>query len=71
MTLDRVECRSDHDYVGHPLAFYWQGKRLEVTKVLAQIKTPQGTLFRVQNDVFGIFELDYDPNADQWSVYQP
>lgn len=71
MTSDRVECRSDHDYIGHPLAFYWQGKRLEVSKVLAQIKTPAGTSFRVQNDAFGIFELDYDPNTDQWSVYQP
>jgi hypothetical protein len=67
---DRVECRSDHDYIGHPLAFYWQDKRLEVAQVLMQNRTPRGYTFQVRNNDFGLFELIYDPNTDEWSVYQ-
>ncbi|MFZ2097039.1 MAG: hypothetical protein WAV05_10415 [Anaerolineales bacterium] len=70
MTSGEVECRSDHDYIGQPLAFYWQGKRLEVTEVLSQNRTPLGYSFRVLNEDFGIFELNYDTNTDQWSVDQ-
>ena len=66
---DRVECRSDHDYIGHPLAFYWQDKRLEVSEVLVQIHTPHGYSFQVRNNDFGIFELIYDTNTDEWSVH--
>ncbi len=67
---DRVECRSDHDYLGHPLAFYWQGKRLEVAEVLLQNRTPHGYSFQVRNNDFGIFELIYDTDTDEWSVHQ-
>ena len=70
MPSDRVEIRSDHDYVGRPLAFYWQDKRLGVAEVLAQNRTPHGYSFQVRNEDFGIFELDYDTNTDQWSVHQ-
>jgi hypothetical protein len=70
MTSARVECRSDHDYIGHPLAFYWQNKRLEVAEVLVQNRTPQGYSFRVRNEDFGMFDLDYDTNTDEWSVHQ-
>jgi hypothetical protein len=70
MTSARVECRSDHDYIGRPLAFYWQDERLEVAEVLAQTRTPFGYSFRVLNEDLGIFELDYDTNADLWSVHQ-
>ena len=67
---DRVICRSDHDYIGYPLAFYWQDQRLEVAEVLVQNRTPTGYSFRVRNEELGIFELDYDFITDQWSVYQ-
>ncbi len=70
MTLTQVECRSDHDYIGRPLAFYWQDQRLRVVDVLAQSRTPYGYSFRVQTREFGIFELDYDTDPDQWSVRQ-
>lgn len=68
MTGDRVECRSDHDYAGRPLAFYWQDQRLEVTEVLVQFRTPNGVSYQVQTGGFGIFKLDYDTNTDEWSV---
>jgi hypothetical protein len=67
---DRVECRSDHDYIGHPLAFFWQDKRLLVAQVLVQNRTPTGYSFQVRNKEFGIFELDYDTNTHEWSVHQ-
>ncbi len=67
---DLVICRSDHDYIGLPLAFYWQEQRLEVAEVLVQNRTPSGYSFMVRNAEFGIFELDYDLDADQWSVHQ-
>ncbi len=69
MAPDRVICRSDHDYPGYPLAFYWQEQRLEVAQILIHNHTPGGYSFRVRTEAEGIFELDYDINADEWSVY--
>jgi hypothetical protein len=68
MTGDRVECRSDHDYAGRPLAFYWQDQRLEVADVLVQYRNPNGISYQVQTHGFGIFKLDYDLHTDEWSV---
>jgi hypothetical protein len=68
MSADRVECRSDHDYAGRPIAFYWQDKRLEVAEVLVRYRTPIGLSYQVQTDGSGIFKLDYDTNSDEWSV---
>lgn len=65
---DVVECRSDFEYAQRPVAFYWQGTRLKVTEILSQSLRPEGHAFRVRNEELGIFELDYDSNADQWSV---
>jgi hypothetical protein len=70
MTPERVEVRSDHEYIGHPLAFYWQDKRLVVAEILFQNRTPGGYTFRVRNDEYGLFELDYDTSTDEWSVHQ-
>jgi hypothetical protein len=66
----QVEVRSDHDYIGHPLAFEWQGVRLEVAEVISQTRDPNGYSFRVLSEDFGIFELNYDIQSDQWSVNQ-
>jgi hypothetical protein len=70
MPTDRVECRSDHAYIGHPLAFYWQGKRLEVTKIISEKQDPAGYSFQVLNQEYGCFVLVYDLNTDEWFVYQ-
>ena len=67
---ERVICRSDHDYIGYPLAFYWQDHRLEVSEVLAQNRTPLGYTFKVSNEEYGIYILTYDLNTDEWSVHQ-
>jgi hypothetical protein len=70
MSVDWVECRSDHDYIGRPLAFSWQGVRFEVAEVLVKNRTPSGYQFKVRTPGFEIFELEYDSNTDQWSVQQ-
>jgi hypothetical protein len=66
---NQVECRSDHDYIGTPLAFVWQGVRLDVTEVITQSRNPAGYLFKVRSGD-GIFELEYDIQSDHWSVNQ-
>ncbi len=68
MASARVECRSDHNYTGRPLAFYWRDQRLDVTEVLVQYRTPAGLSYQVQTDGSGIFKLDYDTTTDEWSV---
>jgi hypothetical protein len=70
MSSDRVECRSDHAYIGHPVAFYWQDKRLEVGKIISEKQDPTGYSFRVLNEEYGCFELIYALNTDEWSVYR-
>ncbi|OGO66536.1 MAG: hypothetical protein A2030_01540 [Chloroflexi bacterium RBG_19FT_COMBO_50_10] len=70
MMSDRVICRSDHAYIGYPVAFYWQGKRLEVARICSENHSPAGYSFQVHNDELGYFELEYDIHADQWSVQQ-
>lgn len=70
MNADWVECRSDHDYIGRPLAFTWQGNRFEIADVIIQNQTPLGYQFQVRTTDDEIFELDYDTHTDQWSVQQ-
>ncbi|MBN1146128.1 MAG: hypothetical protein JXA78_02650 [Anaerolineales bacterium] len=75
---DLVVCRSDSQYAERPLAFHWQGERLEVTKILARWRTPAGQWFRVQAGSLGvqsappseemIFDLCYDETIDGWRI---
>ncbi len=67
---DQVECRSDFTYAQRPVAFYWQGERLEVAELVTQSRSPTGFSFRVRTVESGIFDLDYDINTDEWSVHQ-
>jgi hypothetical protein len=68
MPSERVECRSDHAYLGYPIAFYWQEKRWMVNQILSEKQDPTGYSFRVYNDELGVFELNYDLKTDEWSV---
>ncbi len=70
MSADRVEVRSDHDYIGRPLAFYWHEQRHEVSEILVNNRTPGGYQITVRNDQAGIFELFYDNRTGEWSVRQ-
>jgi hypothetical protein len=68
MTGDRVECRSDHDYIGYPRAFYWQDQHLEVAQVIQEKRTPTGHSFLVRTTQGDHFLLNYEIDSDQWSV---
>ncbi len=70
MSVETVEMRSDHNYIGRPLAFTWQGKRFEVADVLIRYQTPHGYQFRVRTIDNNIFVLDFDSPADRWSINQ-
>jgi hypothetical protein len=66
-----VECRSDLNYADTPLAFYWEGRRLEVEELLASWLTPQGKGFRVKAAEDQVFELFYDEGKDTWYIHVP
>jgi hypothetical protein len=70
MTVYRVECRSDHDYIGRPLAFEWQGKRFIVDDVLLENRTPAGFQFKVRTADNEAFELDYEIITEAWTIHQ-
>jgi hypothetical protein len=64
-----VECRSDWEYAQRPLAFTWQGQRLAIQDVIAEYQTPSDRRFLVRTAECGNFELSYDLNLDQWTIY--
>lgn len=64
----RVECYSGHQYAERPVAFYWQGQRLEVQSVQATWRIPEGRRFRVRTVGDQVFELVYLEDSGQWQV---
>ncbi len=65
----QVECRSDLNYADTPLAFYWEGQRLEVEELLARWLAPQGRGFRVRAQGNQVFELYYDEQKEEWQIH--
>jgi hypothetical protein len=64
-----VECHSSSTYAERPMAFYWQGQRLEVERILARWRTPSALCFRVlTRSSQCTFELQYDESADTWRI---
>jgi hypothetical protein len=67
--IQRVECYSGSTYAERPMAFYWEGQRLEVERILARWRTPAASCFRVlTRGRQRIFELRYDESADTWHI---
>jgi len=64
----RVECRSDGDYAGRPLAIHWQGRRETVKIVLASWRTPEGKSFRVVTQADNVLECIFSETKDEWTV---
>jgi hypothetical protein len=63
-----VECRSDGDYAGRPLAIYWQGERRVVDRVLATWRTPEGKVYRVDTLDGRVFDCWYVEAEDTWTI---
>lgn len=66
--MDTVECRSDSEYAGRPLALTWQGRRLEIAEILARWRGPAEQGFRVKTVDGQAFELMYRELPDEWHV---
>ncbi|HEX2924185.1 MAG TPA: DUF6504 family protein [Chloroflexota bacterium] len=69
-----VECHAGRHYPDRPLAFRWQGRRLEVEEVERQWRS-QGEarsspiLYHyIVRTAEGRFHLTYDSNSDTWEI---
>ena len=67
-TVDPVECRSDSEYAGRPLALTWQGQRMEIAEILASWRGPNEKGFRVKTVDGAAFDLAYREIPDEWHV---
>jgi hypothetical protein len=63
-----VECFSGHTYAQRPVAFVWQGERLEVSEVEAEWHTAEGKRFWVLTSAGERFELYYLTAEDEWTI---
>lgn len=65
-----VECHSEYIYAERPKAFYWDGKRIAVSDIVARWRTPQALFFRINTAEHGIFDLSYDEREGIWEIQQ-
>lgn len=63
-----VECHSGFEYAERPLALYWEGQRLEISKTEAEWSIPGGKNFRVRTTDGRTFELFYGELYDEWRI---
>ena len=70
----KVECHAGRHYPDRPLAFQWQGRRLEVEEVEQQWRSQEAAYgssilhhYRVRT-AEGRFHLTYDSKNDDWQV---
>jgi hypothetical protein len=66
--VDIVECHSDYTYAERPVALTWEGRRLEISRILAQARTPDGKWFRVQTAGGQNFELLFRDASLDWQI---
>ncbi len=63
-----VECHSGFTYADRPVALTWEGRRLEITRILAEWRTPEENHFRVRTSDGREFELAYSQTMDEWQI---
>jgi hypothetical protein len=74
MANSLVECHAGRHYPDRPLAFQWQGERLEVEEVERQWRSQQEArsspiLYHyLVRTTEGRFHLTYDSDADMWEI---
>jgi hypothetical protein len=66
-----VECHSEYAYAERPIGLTWEGRRLEIVKILAEWRTPDEKHFRIRTQDGQQFELSYRETTLEWQVYQP
>ena len=63
-----VECHSGFTYPDRPVALTWEGRRLEIARILAEWRTPEKNYFRVRTTDDRDFELAYSQTIDEWQI---
>lgn len=63
-----VEAYAGTRYPERPRVFDWEGKRLQVDRILRQWRTPETIGFRVQTRDGRRFTLVYTERTDSWAV---
>ncbi len=66
-----VECHSGYAYADRPIAFQWEGDRLEIDEIEARWRIPGGLRFRVRVRDGRVFELFYGELYDEWRISLP
>jgi hypothetical protein len=67
--MDLVECHSSAEYADRPIAFTWQGRRLEIAEILGRWRKPDGKSFRINTTDGQVFDLIYREIPDDWLVH--
>jgi hypothetical protein len=65
---DLVECHSGFTYPDKPVALTWEGRRLEISRILAEWRTPEKNCYRVYTTDGMEFELAYSQDIDEWQI---
>lgn len=65
-----VECRSESEYAGRPVAVSWLGERLQVVEILNSWRDPSGKCFRVRLQNNLVVDLFYDEADDAWRLVE-
>ena len=63
-----MDCGTDGDYAGRPLAIHWQGRREAVKIVLAVWRTPEGKCFRVVTEADNVLDCIFSETDEEWIV---
>lgn len=66
--METVWCLSSSSYADQPLAFTWQGVRIQVQVVIQRWRSVQGMNFQVQAEDGKQYNLFYDESLDSWSI---
>lgn len=64
----RVECRAEYTYPQRPVAVWLEGRRLRVSEVLREWRTPEGRAFDVLLENGHRLRLAYREDTHHWSV---
>jgi len=67
-TENAVICYSGAFYAQHPVAFFAEGQRLEVSGVETEWASPSQRGFKVRTEDGRRFKLIYNETEDQWQV---
>jgi hypothetical protein len=63
-----VECHSGFTYADRPVALTWEGRRLEIARILTEWRAPERNHFRVRTTDGREFELVYNLAMDKWQI---